>query len=39
MCSNLTSGERRLLARLAVFAGGCTDEAAEEVCGTDPVSS
>jgi predicted ATPase/class 3 adenylate cyclase len=30
--------ERRLLARLAVFAGGCTDEAAETVCGTDPLS-
>jgi predicted ATPase/class 3 adenylate cyclase len=32
-------GERRLLARLSVFAGGCTEEAAEEVCGTDPLSS
>jgi predicted ATPase len=30
--------ERRLLARLAVFAGGCTREAAEAVCGTDPLS-
>jgi predicted ATPase len=30
--------ERRLLARLAVFAGGCTEEAAEEVCGADPLS-
>jgi predicted ATPase/class 3 adenylate cyclase len=30
--------ERRLLGRLAVFAGGCTDEAAEAVCGADPLS-
>jgi hypothetical protein len=30
--------ERRLLARLAVFAGGCTEEAAEKVCGSDPLS-
>jgi hypothetical protein len=35
LCSE---GERRLLARLAVFAGGCTAEAAEQVCGTDPLS-
>jgi predicted ATPase len=35
LCSE---AERRLLARLAVFAGGCTDEAAEVVCGTDPLS-
>jgi hypothetical protein len=34
LCSE---GERRLLARLAVFAGGCTREAAEAVCGTDPL--
>ena len=31
--------ERRLLARLAVFAGGCTREAAEQVCGAPPLSS
>jgi predicted ATPase/class 3 adenylate cyclase len=31
-------GERRLLARLAVFAGGCSEEAAETVCGADPLS-
>jgi predicted ATPase len=35
LCSD---GERRLLARLAVFAGGCTLEAVEAVCGTDPLS-
>jgi predicted ATPase len=35
LCSE---AERRLLARLAVFAGGCTEEAAEEVCGVDPLS-
>jgi predicted ATPase len=35
LCS---SGERRLLSRLAVFAGGCSGEAAEEVCGMDPLS-
>jgi predicted ATPase len=35
LCSE---AERRLLARLAVFAGGCTEEAAEEVCGGDPLS-
>jgi non-specific serine/threonine protein kinase len=29
--------ERRPLARLAVFAGGCTREAVEAVCGTDPL--
>jgi predicted ATPase len=29
--------ERRLLARLAVFAGGCTEEAAEAVCSGDPL--
>ena len=28
----LTEAERRLLARLAVFAGGCTRSAAEQVC-------
>jgi predicted ATPase/class 3 adenylate cyclase len=31
--------ERRLLARLAVFAGGCTEEAAEAVCSGDPLPS
>jgi predicted ATPase len=35
LCSE---AERRLLARLAVFAGGCTEEAAEAVCGADPLS-
>jgi predicted ATPase/class 3 adenylate cyclase len=35
LCSE---GERRLLSRLAVFAGGCSEEAAEEVCGGDPLS-
>jgi predicted ATPase/class 3 adenylate cyclase len=35
----LCSGaERRLLARLAVFAGGCTEEAAEAVCDEVPIS-
>jgi predicted ATPase/class 3 adenylate cyclase len=29
--------EHRLLARLAVFAGGCTRAAAEAVCGTAPI--
>jgi hypothetical protein len=29
--------EQRLLARLAVFAGGCTREAAEGVCGGPPI--
>lgn len=32
----LSDVERRLFARLSVFAGGCTIEAAEEVCGADP---
>jgi predicted ATPase len=32
-----TSAQRRLLARLAVFAGGCTLEAAEAVCAGEPV--
>ena len=32
----LTQDERRLLGRLAVFAGGCTFEAAEEIAGADP---
>ena len=29
--------ERRMLARLAVFAGGCTRAAAEAVCGIPPI--
>jgi predicted ATPase/class 3 adenylate cyclase len=33
----LTEPQRRLLARLAVFAGGCTMEAAETVCKGDPI--
>jgi predicted ATPase/class 3 adenylate cyclase len=33
----LSSAEQRLLARLAVFSGGCTLDAIEEVCGGDPV--
>jgi predicted ATPase/class 3 adenylate cyclase len=32
----LTVDEQTLFARLAVFAGGCTLEAAEEVCDADP---
>jgi hypothetical protein len=35
LCSQ---AERRLLARLSVFAGGCTEEAAEAVCGDDPLA-
>jgi predicted ATPase/class 3 adenylate cyclase len=31
----LTSDEQELLARLSVFAGGCTFEAAREICGAD----
>jgi predicted ATPase/class 3 adenylate cyclase len=33
----LTDPEQRLLARLAVFAGGCTLEAAETVCGGEGI--
>jgi predicted ATPase len=33
----LTEPEQRLLARLAVFAGGCTLEAAETVCSGDGI--
>jgi predicted ATPase len=36
LCSE---AERRLLARLAVFAGGWTEEAAEAVCGAEPMSA
>jgi len=32
----LTADEQRLFARIAVFAGGCTYEAAEDVCDADP---
>jgi predicted ATPase/class 3 adenylate cyclase len=32
----LDSDEQRLFRSLSVFAGGCTFEAAEEVCGADP---
>jgi predicted ATPase len=31
----LTTAEQDLFARLALFAGGCTLEAAEEICGAD----
>jgi DNA-binding CsgD family transcriptional regulator len=34
----LSEHERRLLARLAVFAGGCTRQAAEAVCGAEPLA-
>jgi tetratricopeptide (TPR) repeat protein len=33
----LSPAEQRLLARMAVFSGGCTLEAVEEVCSGDPV--
>ncbi len=33
----LAEPERRLLARLAVFAGGCTRDAAETVCNGEPI--
>ena len=33
----LDAPEQRLLARMAVFSGGCTLEAIEEVCSGDPV--
>ncbi len=32
----LDEAEQQLFRRLSVFAGGCTYEAAEEVCGADP---
>jgi tetratricopeptide (TPR) repeat protein len=36
--SLLLEREQRLLARLSVFAGGCTLAAAQAVCGGDPLS-
>jgi predicted ATPase/class 3 adenylate cyclase len=33
----LSEPQQRLLARLAVFAGGCTLEAAEAVCAAEPI--
>jgi predicted ATPase/class 3 adenylate cyclase len=33
----LSAPEQRLLARLAVFAGGCTRDAAEVVCAGEPI--
>jgi predicted ATPase/class 3 adenylate cyclase len=33
----LGAAEQRLLARLAVFSGGCTLEAIDEICSGDPV--
>lgn len=35
----LSRAQQRLLARLAVFAGGCTRTAAEAVCGGDPIDA
>jgi predicted ATPase len=35
----LSKSEQRLLARLAVFTGGCTLEAAEVVCAGDPIDA
>ena len=35
----LSEPERRLLARMSVFAGGCTRESAEAVCGGDPIEA
>ena len=35
----LSEPQRRLLSRLAVFAGGCTLEAAEAVCSGDPIEA
>jgi predicted ATPase/class 3 adenylate cyclase len=34
----LTEAHQRLLARLAVFAGGCTREGAEAICSGDPIA-
>jgi hypothetical protein len=35
----LSEPQRRLLARMAVFAGGCTLDAAEAVCAGDPIEA
>jgi predicted ATPase len=35
----LSPAQQRLLARLAVFAGGCTRAAAEGICAGDPIES
>jgi predicted ATPase len=35
----LSASQQRLLARLSVFAGGCTVEAAEAVCAGEPVDA
>ena len=35
----LSDAQRRLLARLTVFAGGCTLDAAEVVCGDAPIDA
>jgi predicted ATPase/class 3 adenylate cyclase len=35
----LDADQQRLLARLAVFSGGCTLEATEAVCGGDPIDT
>jgi predicted ATPase len=35
----LSEAQQRLLARLAVFAGGCTREAAEVVCAGEPIEA
>jgi predicted ATPase/class 3 adenylate cyclase len=35
----LSEPQRRLLARLSVFAGGCTLDAAEAVCAGDPIEA
>ena len=35
----LSEPEQRLLARLAVFAGGCTRDAAQAVCAGDPIEA
>jgi predicted ATPase/class 3 adenylate cyclase len=35
----LGEAQRRVLARLSVFAGGCTREAAEAICAGDPVDA
>jgi predicted ATPase len=35
----LSEAERRLLARLSVFSGGCTRESAETVCAGEPIDT